>query len=208
MRRSRQLLRWVLVLLSLLTILSMCYAWLYRDFTLRGSSTHLSGSLPETAVVVTGDAGRIRFALQLMDQGLIRRLYVIGSGTNPQQFARHYALSAGLLKAFQDGDIVISNRSTSTLENAIEARCLLARQSDAARIVLITSGYHMARASLIFDRAMPSGGPEIVRMVSDPGPGWASLRKSEWRKFLASWFITLGPQPFWVTGPEHPCAGL
>ncbi len=184
----------------------LAYGGLYWDFLRRSTGESMQTELPRVAVVVTGDSQRIRFALAAMDAGRFDRLYVVGEGIDAKRFALQFGLSARLQQALESGDIVISTKSTSTLENGIEARCLLRDQDRISEITLITSQYHMPRTSLVFDRALGAG-MGVVRLSSDPAKDnrIPPVRESEWQKFLASWVITLAPQSFWSSGPVKPC---
>ena len=192
---------------GLIVMASAAYAGLYWDFLRRSIAESTQTEVPRTAVVVTGDSQRIRFALDSMDAGRFDRLYVVGEGIDAGRFAVQYGLSEKLRRALESGDIVISSQSTSTLENGIEARCLLHTQRWISEITLITSQYHMPRTSLVFDRALPTN-IDIVRLPSDAAKDnrIPPVRQLEWKKFLGSWVITLAPQSFWVSGSIKPCS--
>lgn len=181
------------------------YGLLYRNFIIRSGPSAVE-PLPRTAVVVTGDDRRIRFALERMANGQFDKLLVVGAGPDGAQFAQRFGLSGVLAQAYDQGRIVVLTRSTSTLENAMELRCWLADHTVEPNFTLITSGHHMARTELAFRRAL---GPShrVVSLNSAPmthvRPGHAHDR--EWRRFLASWLITLAPQSFWGKGGIEPC---
>lgn len=173
------------------------------------SGSDLEQSMVRAAVVLTGDNRRIRFALNQMEQGRFDRLLIVGAGLDPGRFEQQFVLSERLRQSVERGEIELADRSTSTLENAIEAFCWLRRHSSISSITLITSQSHMARASLAFDRAL---GPyvRVSRLVSDEREvaGRPVAHTTEWHKFLATWFITLAPQSLWVTGSIEPCTRL
>ena len=198
--------RLVVAGLTLFLLGGLAYGGLYWEFLRRSVPELTLQDVPRTAVVLTGDPQRVQFALDAMDAGRFDRLYVVGEGIDPQRFAAQFGLSAKLLRALESGDIVVSSESTSTLENGIETRCLLRDDSQINGITLITSQYHMPRASLAVDRALRAR-IDVVRLPSDAAKEnrIPPIRESEWQKFLASWAITLAPQSFWVSGSIKPC---
>ena len=207
MRIASLLGRLVVVVVAAFVVVGAAYGGLYLDFLRRSLAQTTSLDVPRTAVVVTGDSQRIRFALDAMDAGRFDRLYVVGEGIDAGRFAVQFGLSEKLRRALEAGHIVISSESTSTLENGIEARCLLRQQAQVSEITLITSQYHMPRTSLVFDRALPAN-IDIVRLPSDAAKDnrIPPVRQIEWKKFLGSWVITLAPQSFWVSGSIKPCS--
>ena len=203
---ARLLGRLVVAGIALFLLGGLAYGGLYWDFLRRSLPGPTLADVPRTAVVVAGDPQRVKFALDAMDAGRFDRLYVVGNDNDPELFAAQFGLSTKLRQALESGDVVISTESTSTLENGIEARCLLRNQSQINAITLITSQYHMPRASLVLDRVLRAR-IDVVRLPSDLAKEnrIPPMRGSEWQKFLASWVITLAPQSVWVSGSIKPC---
>lgn len=201
-------LSWFVVSLLCGFVAVSLYAAMKWTFLMR-SGPDMDQSIARAAVVVTGDSRRIRFALDQMEQGRFDRLLIAGAGLDQGRFVHQFALSERLLQAMERGEIELADRSTSTLENAIEAFCWLTRNPSISEITLITSQSHMARASLAFDRAL---GPyyRVSRMVSHERKDRRRplVHTPEWHKFLATWIITLAPQSMWVTGSIKPCTRL
>lgn len=206
-----------IVFLFLITVMSGLimlglYSALHRDFWTRMGSTigpMAEQRLPRVAIVLTGESRRISFALDQMERGRFDRLLIAGAGHDSARFVSQFKLSDRLQRAMARGDIELADRSTSTLENAIEAYCWLRQYPSISEITLITSTAHMPRASLAFDRALGAG-YQVFRLVSDERieDGRSTGRMLEWHKFLATWFISLTPQPMWVTGDIEPCSRL
>ena len=95
----------------------------------------------DAVVVLAGGKGRIEEGVRLYRAGGGDALYLIG--VDPSVRMRD------LVKVKPDEQIILEKQSTTTLENAIYARDLLARR-EVKSLQLITSRYHMLRAELIF----------------------------------------------------------
>jgi uncharacterized SAM-binding protein YcdF (DUF218 family) len=70
--------------------------------------------------------------------------------------------------------VFLENVSRNTLENALYAREMLARNKDVSSIRLITSRYHMKRAILIFRNTLPA------EIAVYPHPVDSRNLKEEW----------------------------
>ncbi len=141
-------------LLSLLIILLLATAVLFVDFVYKTFSLRQKDLKTDAIVVLAGGRGRI-------EEGV--RLYRANKG--------HWLLLIGVDPSVRKGDlfrerqgerggedVILEKVSRNTLENALYARNLIA-QHKIGSITLITSRYHMKRATLIFRNALP---PEIT----------------------------------------------
>jgi uncharacterized SAM-binding protein YcdF (DUF218 family) len=192
-------------------VTALCIGSLFYSFQSRIQSGLDRNAVPRTAIVFTGQFDRIRFALGLMDEGGIDRLFISGvnpgAGIVPARFAAQFALSPRLASALAAGDIVLATEANTTLENAIETACWLRRHPEIRQVALITSQRHMARASLALERALPAG-RHIARLPSDQfaGSGLSAGQLSEFVKFSATWLITLMPKAAWPVNSLNSCA--
>ena len=103
----------------------------------------------DAIVVLTGGRGRVEEGVRLFRAGEARWLYLIG--VDPA-VRKH-----DLFKEQRRGEaerVILEQASRNTLENALYARDLIARQPIKS-IRLITSRYHMKRATLIFRNVLP-----------------------------------------------------
>ena len=180
-----------------------------HDFWTRLGAPLPHGGLPDVAVVFTGQFDRIELALALFDNQRINQLFI--SGVNPlagidlDNFAAQFAVSSAVISALAVGEIMLGPDANSTFENAVETACWLAQSQEIGAVILITGRYHMPRASLTLERAVPSQ-LEIIR-VSPDGPGGAlsGVARSEFTKFLATWVLTLMPKSFWPGAISISC---
>ncbi|MDR1071813.1 MAG: YdcF family protein [Rickettsiales bacterium] len=134
------------------------------------------GAIPENAhiFVLTGDARRIPFALEKLDNHPARKLYVIGAGTPKieTEFAPRIEIESG---------------SKTTYENAVAIRHI-ARKKMLSEITVITTVDHANRAVLLIKRQIP-----LVKINVCPVPlskMTAAKRLNRWLeeyvKFLGS----------------------
>jgi uncharacterized SAM-binding protein YcdF (DUF218 family) len=171
------------------------------DFQRRLSANAVVGRLPATAIVFTGEFGRIRVGLGLLDKGAIERLFVSGvnrgAGIFREHFADQFALSDGLRAALSHGRIILGSKAQTTLQNGSETACRLGRRAREIRLLLITSRRHLPRASLVLERLIPAS--RIERLATLDAVEMQTLKGLvvEFGKFVATWLITLLPTAYW-----------
>lgn len=183
---------------------------LYSAFQGRMEPSALLEPQPRIGVVFTGQFERIRFGLRLFEQDAIDRLFISGvnggAGLVPERFDRQFDLSSELSAARAAGHIILASDANTTLENAVETSCWLARQSGAKSVRLVTSRHHMPRASLALERAVPSGF-SVTRVVSDEGVSTEpAVLLQEVPQFVATWIVTLAPRALWTADPSSLCS--
>jgi uncharacterized SAM-binding protein YcdF (DUF218 family) len=156
-------------LVSLLVIILVALAVLFVDFAYKTFSLRQREVKTDAIVVLTGGRGRLEEGLRLYRENKARWLFFIG--VDP------VVRKADLLKGEEgerDGaDIVLEKVSRNTLENALYARDLIAKQ-EISSIKLITSRYHMKRATLIFRNVLPKD------VAIYPHPVDSKNLKEEW----------------------------
>ena len=143
----------------------------------------------DAIVVISGGdtSARTAEAIQLYKNGWAPYIIVSGaaadkSGPSNAEAMREQAISSGV----PDKDIFVEGHSETTKQNALEVATIIER-NDIQDIILVTSGYHMRRASLEFSASV-SG----VTVRSHP------VRSDKhWSKL---WWIT--PWGWWVSGSE------
>lgn len=187
----------VTVVLVALTVL------LVREFFIRSVAAAGVAELSTTAIVFTGQFDRVELALDLFDQGRIKRIFVSGvnggAGITPQGFADQFRLSPNARAALDTGQIILAPDANTTIENALETACWLEAQPDVREILLITGRSHMPRASWALERAL--AGSVSVRRLS-PGGSDAGASRSRWNssevlKFGVTMVLTLLPRHLW-----------
>lgn len=104
-------------------------------------------------VVLTGGADRIEAGLQLLAVGKAPRLLIsgVGSGIELSEILRRVRVDPALLEA---QIITLGHAATNTVGNAAETAAW-ARQFDLHSVIVVTAGYHMARALAELARVVP-----------------------------------------------------
>lgn len=184
---------------------------LSADFLRRSTPAALPASLPDTAIVFTGQFDRVEAGLALMEREQVEMLFISGvnrrAGIRPEGFAEQFSLSPALRDALAQARFILASDADTTLENAIETACWLARQADNRTVVLVTHRYHMPRASLALERAVPWQ-IRVVRISPEqvlPGTERPFVLREVF-KFAATWVITLLPSSLWPAEISYDCA--
>jgi uncharacterized SAM-binding protein YcdF (DUF218 family) len=121
---------------------------------------------PHDRVHLHKGADRLLHALQLYREGKIGK-FIISGGSGALREAA--ATEAGelrkilLLAQVPEADILLEDQSRNTRENALNTRTLLSRHPELRRLLLITSAFHMRRATGSFRKA----GLEVTPFATD-----------------------------------------
>ena len=134
-------------------------------FARRTQSTFLPSAVQRPGVVFTGEFSRVHAGLDLLERGFVMPLLI--SGTNPGAgisvtgFADQFELSPALRAALAAGTLVLGPAANNTFENPQEARHWLSTLASDQPVVLITSRFHLLRASLALEQAL--GERQVLR---------------------------------------------
>lgn len=143
----------------------------------------------DAVVVPTGSGGRIARGLEVLRNKEAKRMLVTGVDpeVRPNEFAAEFRVERRLMKCC----VTLGAKAADTRGNAMET-VEWARGVDAKSIRLVTSDWHMRRASLELDRAMPD---DIV-IYEDAVPTRPSFRTLflEYNKLLAAAAAPLAKQ--------------
>jgi len=137
-------------LLSLLVIILVALSVMFVDFAYKTFSLKQRDVKADAIVVLTGGRGRVEEGLRLYGEG--RGHWLLFIGVDPL-VKKGDLLKEGLRPDKVDG-VVLEQVSRNTLENAFYARDLIVRKN-VGSIILITSRYHMKRATLLFRNLLP-----------------------------------------------------
>ncbi|MEM7384592.1 MAG: YdcF family protein, partial [Verrucomicrobiota bacterium] len=101
-------------------------------------------------------ANRLTQAIELYMQGKVRKILIAGGSASV--VSDKVAESTSVLPFLENlniprSDILLEDRSRNTYENAIHSTELLARELPGARVLLVTSAFHMRRAMACFQQA-------------------------------------------------------
>jgi uncharacterized SAM-binding protein YcdF (DUF218 family) len=132
-------------LFSLLILLVLIVSVLFVDFVYKTFSLTQRDVKADAIVVLAGGRGRIEEGIKLYQAGQGHMLFLIG--VDPSVKKRE------LYQGDRPEHVYLEKVSRNTLENAIYARDLITKQK-VSSIKLITSRYHMKRATLIFRNAL------------------------------------------------------
>ena len=136
--------------ITLIIIALVVIAMLFIDFTYKTFSYRPRDLQADAIVVLAGGKGRVEEGVRLYRQRKGNWLFLIG--VDP-------AVRKSELYHPQSGDpspdrVILESTSRNTLENAIFGRDVIMRR-DVRSILLITSRYHMKRASILLRNALP-----------------------------------------------------
>ena len=177
--------------MALLVVFGAALIWL-AGFTVFERDARRVVSAPPTSdgiVALTGGADRIETALRLFADGKASRLLVsgVGPGADLAEVLHRIPIDPALLIT----RITLGRAATDTVGNAAETASW-ARQYDLHTIIVVTAGYHMARALREIGRELPD---VELRPVPVRPPALRSrydlatlrLLAVEYNKFLAVW---------------------
>lgn len=129
------------------------------NFVERTRCTYSANAKGLTGVVFTGQFSRVNAALQLLNEQKLNRLFISGvnqgAGMHATNFAEQFKLSTKLSSDLKSGVLALGENANNTLENAKETDNWLKNTGNTDKtMVLITSKWHMPRASLALEKTV------------------------------------------------------
>ena len=125
-----------------------------RSLIMQEPAKALIDTLPDSdcGVVLTGSAGRIREAFEVLALGKIKKLIISGvyKDTKLHEIFPHLPYYPEI----KSENIILEKISGSTQENAVQSLALV-EKNQCRNILLITSELHMYRARRIFNSYFP-----------------------------------------------------
>lgn len=185
-RRSLRLriLRYLVLALAVLALLDMIS---FANRADKASLTAPDTSNADAVVALTGGGARIARSAEIA-QDLNVPLFV--SGVNPDVASEDVARAAGVDETYFDCCVTLGRQARTTAENGKEAAAW-AREHGHDQIVLVTSSYHLERALLELQRAMPEAsliGYAVISPTIRSKNWWMDFRSAkrmtlEWAKW-------------------------
>lgn len=180
-----------------LLVLVLALAWTIGLVRYAGRIPMAAGATTEPAdaiVVLTGGSRRMDAGVALLADGAAPVLFVSGVDhrVEPSRIRDLVPEAGGTLdQSLIDCCIVLGYGASDTLGNARET-ALWARATGRRSLILVTSNYHMPRATLEFTHALPEARlvpypvvPPDVRMAAWwRWPGTFGLIAGEWTKYI------------------------
>ena len=183
--------------------------WFATDLGTRGEDAE---PVTDALVVLTGGSERLATGLALLEAGKGRKLFVSGvhKGVDLADLLRRSHVAPVQAQCC----IVLGHAADDTVGNAAETASWMEAEHFAS-LRLVTAAYHMRRAMLEFNRAMPD-----ITIVAHPvfpdafkkdqwwrWPGTAHLLAVEYTKYLGALARPiLGPQAVLSPSPSAPAA--
>jgi uncharacterized SAM-binding protein YcdF (DUF218 family) len=142
----------------------------------------------DAIVVPTGSGGRIQRGLALLRESQARSLLVTGvdADVKPAEFAAEYDVPRALMTCC----VTLGFAALDTRGNARETS-EWAEQRKVRSLRLVTSDWHMRRAALELENALPDGTTVLRDAVRTEPSLWILFL--EYHKLLASWLAQVWP---------------
>lgn len=136
--------------ISFLAIAAIVAGVLFVDFAYKTFSYRQNNQKTDAIVVLTGGKGRVTEGVRLYRQRTARYLIVVGADPAVR---RSDIYQPGPGDPSAEG-VILEKNSRNTLENAIYGREVITRHNIKS-ILLITSRYHLKRATILMRNALP-----------------------------------------------------
>lgn len=136
--------------LTLCIIGSVVIAALFIDFTYKTFSYHQNTKKADAIVVLAGGKGRVEEGVRLFRESRAEFLFFVGVDPSVRK-SDLYRPKPG---DPSPNNVILEQSSRNTLENSIFGRDLIV-SSGVHSVLLITSRYHLKRASILFRNSLP-----------------------------------------------------
>lgn len=167
--------------------------FLYLDFAKNTVEYEEYGSKTDAIVVLTGGRGRVDKGIEFFEND--RAKYLIIAGVDKSVSLKSVFFNRDM--KMDTGRIILEKESKSTYENAVEIKKIV-EAMDIKSIILITSFYHMKRASYIFRRILPPQVDIHLYAVSTPNFDERAWWRGEGPVLLAPEFLKFYWYRFWI----------
>lgn len=123
---------------------------LFIDFTYKTFSYRQNMQKADAIVVLAGGKGRVEEGVRLFRESRAKLLFFVGVDPSVRKSDLYHQKKGDP----PDDNVILEKLSRNTLENSIFGRDLIVR-SGVNSILLITSRYHLKRASILFRNSLP-----------------------------------------------------
>jgi len=137
--------------------------FMYLDFADDVGAYKQDTNSADAIIVLAGGFGRIDKGIELLRNRRADYLIIMGADKDANLESIFFKKDIRLYKK----RIILEKQSTNTYENAVETKKIVEKMGIKS-IILLTSYYHMKRASYIFSRVLPSGVSIKLHPVSTP----------------------------------------
>ena len=141
----------------------------------------VAGQETDAVVVLTGGPGRIARGLEVVKKDLAKEMFV--SGVDPEVKPAEFAAEFDVNRRTMECCVKLGYLAVDTRSNAGEAAQWL-KEKEFTSVRLVTTDWHMARASSEFSETLPEG-MTVVKDAVVSHPDLATLYL-EYNKLLAS----------------------
>ena len=166
---------------TLFFLVFIVIAILFIDFTYKTFSYDQREVSADAIIVLTGGIGRVDEGVRLYREGKVRWLFFVGVDPSVR-LSDLYSPGSGDPSAAR---VVLEKTSRNTLENAWYARHLI-KDKDVKSVLLITSRYHMKRATILLRNALPKD------VAIHPYPIDSTNLKEKWWNHRGSFRLLFG----------------
>lgn len=167
--------------ITFLCLALVVIAMLFIDFAYKTFSYRQRDVTADAIVVLAGGKGRVEEGVRLFREGKGRWLFFVGVDPSVRRSDLYKPRSGDPSAA----GVVLEKSSRNTLENAIYGRDVI-MEKDVRSIVLITSRYHLKRASILLRNALPKD------VAIYPYPVDSKNLKEDWWSHQGSFHLLFG----------------
>lgn len=135
---------------------------------------------PDAIAVFTGDKGRIAYALDLLRKNPSAKLLISGVGANSYQTIVNNQVTPSAAQEVTNVGLQVDldYESKNTFENVRETVEFLKKNSDANKVLIISSDYHIMRIKLIISHYMSSSKQDFYfDSVINSYNSWSDVKK-------------------------------
>jgi uncharacterized SAM-binding protein YcdF (DUF218 family) len=150
--------------------------------------------------VFTGAYERIEAGLDLLERGTIRQLLISGvnanAGLSVATFATQFGAGRSQIAKWLACCIELGLRADTTLQNALETACWVAKNEFKGPLVLVTSTAHAARARAALRHLVPEHRILVAAVANAATPSQATRLRGdvrEYAKHLTTQFLLWAP---------------